>query len=722
MLLIIAITLVLSFVGLAFSLLNPTFLKPVQNIVFDTLQQIKPRDNRESFVVVASIDEESIKEFGQWPWPRDKVALMVDKMSNAGALAIGFDIVFSEADRTSPKSILQNLPAESEDKNALAKLLSSLPDNDEVFAQAIGRSPVVLSFFKQQEKTGKSIQKKAGISWLGENLSDRLVIFDGSVASLPELQKQASGQGFATLSGEKQDDIVRSVPLFATQQGTVFPALSIETLRVALETATGEPKSFVIKTTYSGTEGGSVEGGSGLNAFITAAKVGDIVFPLDNLGQLTVYYGHDVKSRYISAKDILQKPDEWLEEKFGGKIVLVGASAVGLQDIRATTLREPVPGVSVHGQLIDQLISGDVLQRPDWIPGAETVLAIVSTLIIVGLLTVTGAIGAAVIGAICALFICAISWVAFARYQYLMDPTLPLAISFTAYLFMTAMMYFFAEKEKRFVRSAFQHYLAPNLLTRLEADPKALQLGGEIRHMTLMFMDVRSFTPISEKLNPEQLVAFLNTLLSPLSDIIQKHEGAIDKYIGDSIMAFWNAPLDVEEHPTKACKAALEMLKKVDEMNANNAFGFKELGLGDVRIGIGINTGEGCVGNMGSSSRFDYSVIGDTVNVSARLESASKDVGWPLLVSKETANEAPHMAYLDAGKLELKGKLEPQQVFALIGDETFARSEAFIKLTAKLKDRDKLRSDSFDDVLAKLTTSSYPYFIERFGKFLKRYS
>ena len=238
-----------------------------------------------------------------------------------------------------------------------------------------------------------------------------------------------------------------------------------------------------------------------------------------------------------------------------------------------------------------------------------------------------------------------------------------------------------------------------DLLAKLENEPDALKLGGEIREMTLMFMDVRNFTSISEKLSPEDLVSFLNTLLSPLSDIIQENEGAIDKYIGDSIMAFWNAPLDVEDHPQKACQAALAMLAKIRQMNESDAFGFRALGLGEVAIGVGINTGMGCVGNMGSKSRFDYSVIGDAVNIAARLESATKEAGWPLLVSGETAHNCPGFAFLDAGKLELKGKSSAQQVFALIGDETFAASNSFqtlkrdheLKATRKGRTRSKAK-------------------------------
>ena len=259
-----------------------------------------------------------------------------------------------------------------------------------------------------------------------------------------------------------------------------------------------------------------------------------------------------------------------------------------------------------------------------------------------------------------------------------MTPTgAPIATASVVFLAATIFNFAYTEREKRFVRGAFQRYIAPDLLKKLEDHPETLKLGGEIRDMTLMFMDVRGFTPISEKLTPEELVTFLNQLLSPLSDAILAREGAIDKYIGDSIMAFWNAPLDVDDHRRKAARAALDMVAIVEELNRTDAFGFKaaDKGLDDIQIGIGVNSGDACVGNMGSMSRFNYSVVGDTVNVAARIESSCKAVGWPILLSEETASAVPDFALLEAGAIALKGKSKPAKLFALLGDETLAGTQ-----------------------------------------------
>jgi adenylate cyclase len=256
------------------------------------------------------------------------------------------------------------------------------------------------------------------------------------------------------------------------------------------------------------------------------------------------------------------------------------------------------------------------------------------------------------------------------------------------HLLVTGVLYVSTDGERRFVRRAFGQYLAPELLAKLERQPRGLVLGGEMREMSIMFMDVRGFTPISETLSATDLVHFLNTLLSPLSEAIQAQDGTIDKYIGDSIMAFWNAPVDVEDHAARACRAALRMGEIVREMNERDAFGFRAMGRRDltVRIGVGINTGEACVGNMGSERRFNYSVIGDAVNTAARIEASCKAVGADLLVSEETMRAAPGFAVLEAGRVALKGKARPAALYALVGDESLGASAAFREF-ARLHER-----------------------------------
>lgn len=648
------------------------FQKSLRNIAFDNYQSILPREKNESAVIIIDVDEASIAALGQWPWARTKLAEIVEKVSSAGAFAIGFDMVFAESDRTDPSTILKDI--EVSNNANLLKELEKLPSNDERFAKAISNANISLGFADGQGSIVNEAKPVAGISWLGEDLSERLEKLDGTIASLPTLQEGAKGSGAFVVGVDQSDDLIRTIPMFVNVNGKVHPTLSIDTLRVAIEAATQETQSFLIKTSLA-----SGESGAGTKS-ITEAKIGEFIFPLTNDGRIQIYYSHYDKSRLVPAYKIIEGDKDDLKQAFEGKIVLFGTSASGLRDIRTTALRERVPGVAIHAQIIDQIMQGKFLSRPDWAPGLERLILAVSSILIILFLPFWGAIISAIFGGFIAFCIVAGSWYAFSKYGILIDPIFPTLFSLLLYGLLTAMLYAFAEKEKRFVRNAFQHYLAPELLDRLENSPDSLKLGGEIKELTLMFMDIRGFTPISEKLDPQELVTFLNQLLSPLSEEIQKHEGAIDKYIGDSIMAFWNAPLDVEKHPEKACIASLCMIEILDEMNRNDMFGFSQRGLDNVSIGIGLNTGDGCVGNMGSKSRFDYSVVGDTVNVAARLESQSKHLGWPILASEATVVACPDFAFLPAGKLELKGKSEKQNVFALVGDAEFAASEAFSQM------------------------------------------
>lgn len=644
-------------------------MQSIRNLTFDSFQQLKPRDSTEFPIRIVDVDEESILANGQWPWPRTRLAKLVEKLTAAGAAVIAFDIVFSEPDRTNPQILLENEAfRELENAASVKKALEKLPDNDAVFASKLAQTTTVLAFFGTEGEPVNTIEELAAYSYLGENPKNALPKLNAAIGNLATIKKSASGLGVANLNQTSRDDVIRSVPMFFKVGDHTYPNLGLETLRVALRSDT-----YLLRTTKASGEFdiGEVK--------VTHVKFGDLVVPLTSDGGLQMYFSpHNVK-QFISAQKVFTSSADVLREKFEGHIVFVGTSATGLEDIRTNALGETVPGVSIHAQVVDQILANSFLERPDWALGAEIAIMIVTTGIIILVLPFAGALVSALVGAALAVITFLTSWFSFSWYGLLLDPVFPMLTGVVIFLIATLLMYALTEREKKFVRSAFEQYLAPDLLKRLEQNPEMLRLGGEIRHMTIMFMDIRGFTPISEKLSPEELVSFLNTLLSPLTDIILEHEGAIDKYIGDSIMAFWNAPLDVDDHATKACTAALKMLEKTSQMNANDAFGFKAAGKGleDVEIGIGMSTGKGCVGNMGSSQRFDYSVVGDTVNIASRVESSCKSVGWPILLSQGTADECKNMALLEAGKISLKGKSLPEPLFALIGSEAVSKSDHY---------------------------------------------
>jgi adenylate cyclase len=347
--------------------------------------------------------------------------------------------------------------------------------------------------------------------------------------------------------------------------------------------------------------------------------------------------------------------------------------------VRTTALGEHVPGVSIHAQAIDQILSGTFLSRPDWADGLETAGVLILGLGIVALVAFIGPVSGLFAGIAMAAASAGGSWAAFKYGHILVDPSFPVMSGLAALFAMTAFRFLVTDRERRTIRRAFSQYLAPSLLGRIEATRGALKLGGEERHVTLMFVDVRDFTTISEGLNPTELVDFLNRLLNELSRPIMTHDGTLDKFIGDSVMAFWNAPLETSDHEAKAARAALEMRAALKGLNDQDALRLSWR-MGEafkVRIGIGINTGLACVGNMGAESRFNYSAVGDVVNVASRVESAAKHVNFDILVSDSTAAAVRGMALLDAGLIELRGKAARQRLHALVGDEKVADASAF---------------------------------------------
>ena len=659
---------------------DPSVITAVRMITLDGYQRLWPRTFQDVPVRIVDIDEESLRIYGQWPWRRDRLAELTATLTGMGAASVAYDILFAESDRLSPHRYLPELTAEQPDA-VMAGGASAirLPDTDLVFADAIAAAPVVLGFAVVPEGTGAP-PARGGFAFAGSDPATHLPTFGSVLSNLTVLNDAAMGIGGISLSSRDTGGVVRRIPMVFSDGQNLFPSLSLESLRVAQDAG-----STIVRTA---TASGEVDVGT---TAITDIKVGAVPFPTTADGELWVYFTPDTADRYVSVVDVLDPQRRAaIRDRIDGHIVYVGTSSVGLLDIRATPLGETVPGVSVHAQATEQILTGDFLSRPDWADGAEVIATFVLGLVVIALVLSFGAAWAAGIGSILALGVYAGAAHLFRTQGLLLDPIYPTATAlFVVYATATALLYVLTEREKRFVRAAFGQYLAPEMVRRLETAPDALRLGGEMRDMTILFMDIRGFTPISEQLTPTDLVAFLNQLLSPLSEEIQERDGTIDKYIGDSIMAFWNAPMTVEDHARLACRAALNMIEIVDALNARDAFGFQARGLAAqrVRIGVGLNTGEACVGNMGSDRRFNYSVIGDAVNVAARIEASCKAVGSDCVISEATARAAADFAVLDAGAIPLKGKSIPIKLFALAGDPDYAETQRFRDLKT---DHDRL--------------------------------
>jgi adenylate cyclase len=655
--------------ALALRIWDPSPVARMRSLVFDSYQQISPRAYDPSLPVrIVDIDEESLKQVGQWPWPRTVLAELVTKLAANGAAAIGFDMVFPEPDRLSPANALHYWP-KSDALQSLREEVEKLPSNDQVFAEAIGKAPVSLGFIATPQGTSIPMSK-AGFAHGGDDPRLFAPTYPGAAASLPELQAGASGAGSLNWLPE-HDQIIRRMPMLVRIGDKLYPSLAADMLRLAQGAST-----FVVKSS-----GASGETAFGEKTGIARIRVGDYEVPTEANGQMWIRFTRQAKDRYLPAWRVLN--GEIGKDDIEGRLLIIGTSAAGLLDLRATPLDASVPGVELHAQAIEQILQGAFLQRPDFAEPAELFYILALGSLIAFLIYRTGAAGSAVLVVIAIAAVVGVSWYAFDVLGWLVDPVYPALSLIAIYVAGTLFMFLRTERERNRVRNAFSHYMAPALVERLAGDPSRLKLGGETRDMTLLFSDVRGFTSISEGLDAEELTRFLNSLFTPLSNIILEEQGTIDKFMGDAVMAFWNAPLDDSQHPSHACRAALRMMGEMQDLNARwrEEADAKGRPFKPVKLGIGLNTGICCVGNLGSETRFDYSVIGDNVNVASRLEGQSKTYDLVTIVGESTTKRAPDFAFLEIDLLKVKGKTEATRVFALLGDRAIKQSSAFIDLT-----------------------------------------
>ena len=637
--------------------------------VFDEFLRLKPRVYEPTPVRIVDIDEDSLQEYGQWPWPRTLLAKLVNRLDQLGAAAIAFDILFLDADRTTPSRIISGMDDIAPDDPVVARF-KELPDHDQVFADAIKKSRVVLGFALRGSKQDRMPQVRAGFSNVGDDPRPWIAHFAGAASDIDILEAAASGNAMLDTLPE-WDGISRRVPLVAMVGRDLYPALALDVLRVA-QGAHG----FIIKST-----GASDVSAFGEHAGLDAIKVGRIVVPTGADGTVYIHYTPHEPDRFVSAAKILSgKVDPALIKD---NIVIVGTTAEGLKEFRPTPLDPAEAGVEIHAQLIEQLLLGDSVERPSWARGAEVFFMLEIGVGLLLLLPRVGARWTALVGVAGIAPAIIGSWYAYTQHNWLLDPVFPSLVGILVYLSSSAVLFLRTETERRHVRHAFARYLAPAVVEHLAEHPERLSLGGETRNLTIMFSDIRSFTTISEGLDAQGLTSFLNRYLTPMTDAILTHQGTVDKYMADGIMAFWNAPLDDPRHGENACRAALAMRSELARLNeqwrseAGQAQDFKE-----VRAGIGLNTGPCVVGNLGSHQRFDYSVLGDPANVASRLESQTKTYHVDIIIGEQTADQVRDFALLELDLIQVVGKTQPVRIFFLLGDESVRSTDAFASLEA----------------------------------------
>lgn len=658
-------------------------IERLRNLVFDSYQRFHPRPYVDAPVRIVDIDEESLAKIGQWPWPRSRLAELVTKLTQQGAAVVALDIILAEPDRTGPKNLIKLWP-DNPNLDAVKQTILKLPDPDMALAQVLASSPTVLGVLLTDKSVpgngATPLPRAAGFVNAGDDPRYFLLPYTGAVRPLPIFETAATGYGCVNVDLDA-DGTVRRLPLAALLGDTIIPSFAAEALRVAQNVP-----SYVIKA--SGASGEYSLGKT--KTGIVAVKIGQLIVPTDYQGTILLYDSGHRAERFVPAWQILTGTND--ASRIAGQIVVVGSSAEGLKDLKTTPLEKTMSGIEVIAQTLEQMTTGTYLNRPDWAKGAEILFLFVFGTALIIIARRFSAIGGAVIGFVGSAAAIAASWFAFTHYGWLVDPIFPVAVATVLYMTTTFLGYLKTEGEKRFIRDVFSQMMSPILVEKLASQPEPPKLGGELRELTVMFSDLQGFTSIAEGLAPQDLTKLINRFMTPMARVIQDdHAGTIDKFMGDAIMAFWNAPLDVPDHPRRALEAALGMRAALTMINGELAREAAEKGEGPMGLafGIGINTGPCSVGYMGSEQRKAYTTIGDAVNLASRLEGLTRLYGVDCVLGDSTARavgpaegSAPAFALIEVDLVRVKGKQRPEPVHALVGDGTQAASEPFRQLAA----------------------------------------
>jgi adenylate cyclase len=675
--------------------IQPNVLRFLDYKIYDQLLRRQHVTKTSGVPVIVDIDEKSLAALGQWPWPRYRIALLLEKIRLAGAMSVGMDMVLAEPDRTSPALLRQQIKKELQVDVAFQGLPKALEDNDALLANVITGKPYVLGFYfnfskaeaDQQVQTSECIIKPAQVSLLeapgSVKAQNALHTALGTVCPLPVLAQAATATGYFNATPDP-DGILRRVALLINYKDQIYPSLALSTLMEAV----GE-HNILLKLDTQGTE---------------SLRFGGTVIPVDRAGQLLVNYrGGGGAFPYISAVDIIE--GKLADGALDGKIAFIGTSAAGLKDLRATPFSSVYPGVETHATIVDNILTQDFISIPDYAPAVELFCTILAGIIITLLVAWARAVW----------LLLPLAGMAFGMWEgsaYMMSSARVYISPLYAYIILTAnftlltlLKFWREEKQKKFIHGAFSHYLAPAVIKQIYDSPESLSLQGQEKEVTVMFSDVRGFTTMSEKLTPTQVTDLLHDYLTPMTRVITSNMGTLDKFIGDAIMAFWNAPVDVPDHQKKAMASALKMFEHLNTLNES----FKEkFGL-TIKIGVGLHCGRVRVGNMGSADLFDYTLIGDNVNLTSRLESLTKYYGQVLLVSQAMKEACGgDYAYVEMDSVRVKGKNEPITIYtAMTHEDRAAKKDGFDAYEEALALFKAMRFGEAEDIFAGLKAKGF---------------
>jgi len=653
-------------VSLLLCVFKPGFLTRLEWDYYDlrvkARKLVRPLDK----VVLVAIDEKSLDEIGRWPWPRTRIAELIDRLSEYDAKVIGFDIVFPEPDENtvlqevkSLKRKISELAVENAKLDFYLSEMKKKADTDQALADAVERSGrVILGHFfhtdlasiqhipeeKQEENYGNIVTSAYAVKFASQKAAD--LEFEKAYAVEANLNvfcDAAEGSGYFNVFPD-EDGVVRWVPLITSCKDEFFPPLSLRMLYLYF----GEEPLLAIEETG-----------------VRGIRIGGVEIPTREDGRMLINYRGKQKTFHpYSVTDVIHGRID--SEVFQDKIVLVGGTAIGLFDITATPFESAFPGPEIHANIIDNILQKDFLLRPHWFKAVEYLIIIILgtlfSLLLPRIRAVYGFLGALV-------FVVLYVFVDRFFFQQLniwLNIVYPILTILIVYIGITLYRYITEEREKAKIRGAFSVYVTPTVVNEMLQNPDKLKLGGEKKELTVLFSDIRSFTTISENLPPDELVKLLNEYLTAMTDIVFKYEGTLDKYMGDALMAIFGAPIDQEDHYIRSCHTALDMMAELRILQKK----WEEEGTPIMDIGIGVNTGPMSVGNMGSSLRFDYTVMGDSVNLGSRLEGLNKEYGTNIIISGHTYEKVKdHFFCRELDLVAVKGKKEPVTIYELIGSD-----------------------------------------------------
>ena len=634
---------------IAIYLMFPQYYTPIENkstdIFFTFRDSIEPQNK----IIIVDIDEKSLDHFGQYPWERTVLASVIQNLTEAGVGIIGLDIMFPEEDRTSPHKFAEKFGLEGEYENY-----------DDIFGYIVANTPTVLGYTFNLNEKEFVLQDVPEIpaTFIENGLTeynDYMITSQNIILNIPQIQDMSYSSGFFNNTPDKSG-VIRSVPLVIKYDDDVFTSLALEMVRLA-----------------KGGEDVTIEYGPN---GIVGISYGEEFIPTDRYGRLLLNYrgeGHTFK--YISALDIYN--GDFNQTEIENSLVLIGTSAAGLLDIRATPLDSVYPGVEVHATIIDNIMTGDFLFKPSWVEGLDVLLVLVIVFTIIILFEIISA------NYVLVLLPFILTGVFYGIYNtifsegIMLNTMFPFLSIFITTIIMMIVHLFFEQSQKKLIKGKFASKVSPAVMEDLINNPDGDVMVGHNREITVMFSDVRNFTNISESMpDAKTLIEFLNEYMDPMTEIIMKHEGTVDKFIGDAIMAYWNAPIDVENHADRAVVATMEQLHacswinekiKTDPRFTNTVKMAAKMGKEPIEIGIGLNTGDAVVGEMGSSGRSDYTAIGDPINLGARLESLCKFYNSKCNISNFTKDRLEDDKYIFRflDLVTVKGKSEPIEIWQI---------------------------------------------------------